>query len=317
MTKPVIILSSCLANEPVRYNGQAIHDPVVAALNEHVSFRRVCPEMKIGLGVPREPVRLVASGDGGAAVSMIQPSTGRDLTAEMSGFASRFLGDLGVADGFLLKGRSPSCGISQTKVHAASGPVLRRGHGLFAQAVIDRHPDLAVEEEGRLGDFVIRDHFLTRVFASARFRAVRSSGALVRFHATHKYLLLGHGQAGMRELGRVVANAEHKAWEEVRGAYAAGLMKVLSRPARKPARINVFQHAFGFVSDRLGAREKRHFDSVLDAYRDSRVPVGAVTTLLQSWVERFDVAYLADQVLFEPYPVALVLLLDSGKGRIG
>ena len=77
----------------------------------------------------------------------------------------------------------------------------------------------------------------------------------------------------------------------------------------------VFEHMFGFVSDGLAAKEKRHFASVLTAYRGSRVPVGAVTTLLRSWVERFDVRYLADQVLFEPYPGEMVMLLDSGKGR--
>ena len=174
---------------------------------------------------------------------------------------------------------------------------------------------LAVEDEGRLSDFTIRDHFLTRVFASARLRAVKTMRDLVRFQATHKLLLLGHGQVGMRSLGRVVANAEHRPWGEVRALYAAGVAEVLSRPARRPAMINVFQHAFGFVSERLGPREKRHFDALLRSYLETRVPVGAVTTLLRSWVERFDVPYLAEQVLFEPYPVELVSLLDSGKGR--
>lgn len=313
MTKPIVVLSHCLASEACRYNGEALRDPVVAALSRHVTFRPVCPEVAIGLGVPRDPIQLVARGKG---VALLQPATGRDVTTEMRGFSQRYLDGLDVVDGFVLKGRSPTCGISQVKIRAVQGgPVLRRGHGIFAQAVIDRHPHLAVEEEGRLGDFAIRDHFLTRVFASARFRQVKSPRELVHFQATHKLLLLGHGQAGMRELGRVVANAEHRPWEEVRSLYAVGVAGVLARPARKPALINVFEHAFGFVSERLGPREKRHFAALLRSYREARVPVGAVPTLLRSWVERFDVPYLADQVFFQPYPVELVSLLDSGKGR--
>lgn len=313
MTKPIVVLSHCLAREACRYNGEALYDPVVEALKDHVTFRPVCPEVAIGLGVPRDPVQLVARG---AGVALLQPATGRDLTDTMKTFAERWLDGLGLVDGFLLKGRSPSCGIAQVKVRAKpEGPVLRRGHGVFAQAVLDRHPHLAVEEEGRLGNLAIRDVFLTRVFASARFRQVASMRALVRFQATHKLLLMGHGQTVTRELGRIVANAEGTPWEEVRARYGEGLAQALARPTRKPAWVNVFEHAFGYVSERLGPREKRHFAALLGAYRDARVSASAVTTLLRSWVERFEVDYLAEQVLFEPYPPALVSPLDSGQGR--
>lgn len=313
MIRPVVVLSHCLAEEACRYNGQAIRDPVVAAMDPYVTFRPVCPEVAIGLGVPRDPIRLVAERGG---VALVQPSTGLDLTAKMRAFSRGFLDRLDPVDGFLLKGRSPSCGISQVKVHSSDGKrVERKGRGIFADAVLDAHPDAAVEEEGRLGDFTIREHFLTRIFASARLRRVRSASGLVRFHATHKLLLLSHRETGMRSLGRIVANAERLPLDEVLARYAEGLAHALARPARTPARINVFEHAFGFFSEHLTAREKKHFLELLERYRAARVPVGAVTTLLRSWAERFDVAYLADQVLFEPYPEGLVLLLDSGKGR--
>jgi uncharacterized protein YbgA (DUF1722 family)/uncharacterized protein YbbK (DUF523 family) len=311
VTKPIVVLSHCLANEACRYNGQALRDPIVATLRPHVTFRPVCPEVAIGLGVPRDPIHLVTKGDG---VALVQPKTGLDVTDKMRGFSAGFLDALGPVDGFLLKGRSPSCGIAQVKIHAADGlRVERKGHGLFAQAVIDRHPDVAVEEEGRLGDYAIRDHFLTRIFASARFRHVRSMAGLVRFQATHKLLLLAHGQTGIRALGRIVANAEGWPFDEVRALYGDGLARALARPARMPGRINAFEHAFGFCSDSLAAKEKRHFLELLVRYRASRVPMSAVTTLLRSWAERFEIAYLADQVLFDPYPEELFSLRDSGK----
>jgi uncharacterized protein YbgA (DUF1722 family)/uncharacterized protein YbbK (DUF523 family) len=283
-------------------------------MGAHVTFLPVCPEVAIGLGVPRDPVRLVAAG--GGAVALRQPKTGLDVTERMRAFSAAHLEALGPVDGFLLKGRSPSCGIAQVRIHAADGSrVERKGRGLFAQAVLDRHPDVAVEEEGRLADFAIRDHFFTRIFASARLREVRSMAALVRFQATHKLLLLSHRQAAMRALGRIVANADGLPFGEVHARYANGFARALTRPARAPARIDVFEHAFGHLSDRLAPRERSHFLELLRRYRAARIPVGAVTTLLRSWAERFDVSYLVEQVLFEPYPEALVQLLDSGKGR--
>lgn len=312
--KPLLVLSHCLGDRPCRYNGQAIRDPYVAMMADFVDFKPVCPEVAIGLGVPRNPIRLVDDGQGG--LRLVQPATGLDVTDKMRSFAERFLEALGPVDGFMLKGRSPSCGIGDVKVHSADGNrVVRRDAGVFAAAVLERFPGTAVEEEGRLNDFSIRDHFLTRVFASARLRQVRSMSALVAFHAAHKLLLMAHHQTAMRELGRIVANHDRQPLPRVLERYREGLGRALARPAKTPARINVFEHAFGYFSGDLSAAERRHFQQLMAKYRASRVPVSAVTTLLKSWTERFRTDYLAGQVLFEPYPEALVSLLDSGKGR--
>jgi uncharacterized protein YbgA (DUF1722 family)/uncharacterized protein YbbK (DUF523 family) len=312
--KPVVVLSHCLGDCPCRYNGQAIRDPYVALMADYVDFKPVCPEVAIGLGVPRNPIRLVDDDKGG--IRLVQPATDLDVMEKMRAFAGRFLDSLGPVDGFMLKGRSPSCGIGDVKVHSADGKrVVRREAGVFAAAVRERFPGTAVEEEGRLNDFSIRDHFLTRVFTSARFRGVRSMSALVAFQASHKLLLMAHNQSAMRELGRVVANPGKLPLPRVLEQYARGLGRGLARPAKAPARINVFEHAYGYFSGELSPAERRHYQQLIGKYRASRVPVGAVTTLLRSWTARFQTAYLAGQVLFEPYPEELVSLLDSGKGR--
>lgn len=312
--KPVVVLSRCLGDCPCRYNGQAIRDSFAALLGNVVEFRTVCPEVDLGLGVPRDPIRLVDGGREG--VRLVQPSTNRDLTGEMRAFAARFLDGLGPADGFLLKGRSPSCGVGDVKIYSADGKrVVRRGTGIFAAAVLERFPRTPVEDEGRLHDFAVRDHFLTRLFAAARFRQVRSMAGLVAFHAAHKLLLLAHHQAAMRDLGRIVANPERLSFPRVLARYGEGLGRALARPARPPSRINVFEHIFGYFSDKLSPAERRHFRRLIGRYRQSRIPAGAVAALLGSWVERFQTSYLADQIFFEPYPEMLVSLLDSGKGR--
>lgn len=182
---PVVVVSHCLQEEACRYNGEAIHDPVVAAMEKYVTFRPVCPEVAIGLGVPRDPIQLVA-GKGG--VTLVQPATGRDITQTMRGFAARWLDALGPLDGFLLKSRSPSCGISEVKVHSADGKrFTRSGLGVFAQAVLDRFPQAAVEEEGRLGDAASLDRFLTRIFASARLRQAGSTDGPPRRKGVEPY----------------------------------------------------------------------------------------------------------------------------------
>ena len=150
--RPNVVLSRCLELEPVRYDGQVIPYELVRELEPFVSFVPVCPELEIGLGVPRDPVRIVAV-DGVA--KLLQPDTGRDVTAEMREFSCDFLSDLGSVDGFILKNRSPSCGISDVKIYQGLDPSASstRGSGLFAERVLEFCAGLAIEDEGRLRNY--------------------------------------------------------------------------------------------------------------------------------------------------------------------
>ena len=113
--KPVVVVSQCLGFAAVRYNGAMLQDDFVRALGEHVRFVQVCPEVGIGLGVPRDPIRIVGKG---SERRLVQPATGRDVTAPMERFSRNFLESVEPVDGFILKSRSPSCGIKDVKVHA-------------------------------------------------------------------------------------------------------------------------------------------------------------------------------------------------------
>jgi uncharacterized protein YbgA (DUF1722 family) len=152
----------------------------------------------------------------------------------------------------------------------------------------------------------------------ARFRAAASTGrmsALVGFHSRHKFLLMAYNQTAMREMGRIVANAEREPVEAVVRRYRRELARALRQAPRRTSAINVLQHAFGHVSDRLTRRERDHFLGALDQYRGARIPLSGPATLMRSWIVRFDVDYLADQAYFEPYPQELADVSDSGKGR--
>jgi uncharacterized protein YbgA (DUF1722 family)/uncharacterized protein YbbK (DUF523 family) len=315
--RPIVVVSRCLDFEPVRYNGQVIPYEFVRELEPFVTYVLICPELEIGLGVPRDPIRIVAI-DGEAR--LIQPDTGGDLTGEMERFSGRFLGSLGEVDGFILKNRSPSCGISDVKIYQGLEPSAssERGPGFFGGAVLERFPGMAIEDEGRLRNYAIREHFLSRLFALARLRGVKKTGAmreLVRFQAENKLLLMAYNQKELRELGRIVANPGKSPFAEVVENYESHFQAALSRAPRYTSVINVFEHAAGYFSKELNRNEKAYYRRALERYRKRQVPVSAVTSILRAWIVRFDEPYLMPQTFFTPYPEELMSVSDSGKGR--
>ncbi len=317
--KPVVVLSRCLEYEPVRYNAQVIPYDFVRQLEPWVTFVPVCPELEIGLGVPRDPVRIVAIG---GEARLVQPTTDRDLTREMNDFSVSFLSSLQDVDGFLLKNRSPSCGISDVKIYQglSESASSSRGAGVFAGHVLERFPGLAIEDEGRLRNYRIREHFLTRLFSLASLRRVKAAGSMkeiVRFHSEYKFILMGYSQKELRLLGRIVANPDKQPFAELFDDYVAHFQAALAKPPRYTSMINVFQHAAGYFSKQLKRGEKELLQSSIERYRAKQIPAAAVTAILRAWIARFEEDYLGSQAFFDPYPPALMSVSDSGKGREG
>lgn len=315
--KPRIVVSRCLEFDRCRWNGMMISSEAVRRLKGYVDFRPVCPECEIGLGVPRDPIRVVSEN---GRLKLIQPSTGADLTRKMKRFSRGFLDSAGVVDGFILKSRSPSCGIKDVKVHppAGKGMLHSKGAGFFGSEALGRYGDLAVEDEGRLTNFRIREHFYTKVFAFARFRRVEASRAmkpLVGFHSDYKLLLMAYSQKELRALGRIVANPAKARVDEVMGEYRDHLIAALSRLPRYTSAINAVMHALGYFSGGLSPPEKVFFLEELEKYREGKIPLSTVLSVVKSWITRFGEPYLARQTFFEPYPEGLVEITDSGKGR--
>jgi uncharacterized protein YbgA (DUF1722 family)/uncharacterized protein YbbK (DUF523 family) len=325
--KPVVVVSKCLGFARCRYNGQTVPNRVVERLGAYVEYRTVCPEVEIGLGIPRDPVRVV---DYGGRRILYQPATERDVTEKMESFSVGFLGAHGAVDGFILKNRSPSCGPWDVKVYRGMGKDASsgRGKGFFGASVTDRFPGKPLEDEGRLDNFSVREHFLTRLFALARFRAVKaactggedgspggSMGALIDYHTRHKYLLMAYSQARLKLLGNVVANREGKTGPEVFALYENRLEEALAKPPRPGPLINVLLRAYGGISADLAQGERRYFLNCLEEYRDERIPLSVPLHLLKAWSVRHHNRYLLGQTLLRPYPLELLEVSDSGKGR--
>ncbi|MCX7704949.1 MAG: DUF523 and DUF1722 domain-containing protein [bacterium] len=306
--RPIIVLSACLDSEPVRYNGEILHNDLVQQLKKFVDFIKVCPEVSIGLGVPRDPIRIYMSDD---VFRIFQTKTNLDLTEKMQEFSARFLDDLKEVDGFILKGKSPSCGYSGTKIYRDKNArdIIKIGTGLFAQIVKEKFPYKPVEDELRLKNVGIRHNFLTKVFAFAECgnleKKISSISQLVDFHARHKYLLMLYNQGKMAKLGKIVANYKKGSLEKTMRDYAGIFYTAFERNPGIKKQINVIQHIYGYFSNRLNPAEKRHFLSLLKKYQQEKIHLGTLLELMKSFVFRFDVKYLLSQKYFNPYPEEL------------
>jgi uncharacterized protein YbbK (DUF523 family) len=172
-------ISSCLLGQEVRFDGGHKRDAFLTeTFGRFVEWVPVCPEVEVGMGTPREPIRLVraeeAAAGGAVRVRLLGVKSGTDWTERMHRWSAGRLDTLSTLDlcGYVLKKDSPSCGMERVKVYATPGMPDKSGVGLFAAALLERFPHLPVEEEGRLSDPRLRDNFVERVFAYRRLRTL-------------------------------------------------------------------------------------------------------------------------------------------------
>jgi uncharacterized protein YbgA (DUF1722 family)/uncharacterized protein YbbK (DUF523 family) len=304
-------ISSCLLGQLVRFDGGHKRDPfLVDTFGMFVEWVPVCPEVELGLGTPRESLRLVRKGE---LVHMVNTKSGRDITVEMRRWARARAEELAKENlaGYVLKKDSPSCGMERVKVYGESGMAEKSGRGLFAEALMERFPRLPVEEEGRLSDPRLRDNFVERVFAYVRLRALFAprwtAGDLVRFHTAHKMALLAHSPELYAELGRLVARARSVGRTELETRYRELFMDALAKMATTRKHTNVLQHMAGHFKDLLEADDKQELLGSVEDYRRGLVPLVVPLTLVKHHVRRHKVEYLAGQVYLDPHPKELML----------
>ncbi len=315
--RPKVCISRCLGFDACRWNGVTIDDPFVAKLRAHAEAIAPCPEADIGLGVPRPPIRIIRRGE---EERLVQPETGRDITEAMNEFVRSFLDELGEVDGFLLKYRSPSCGLANVKLYDApeqKGAVGKTA-GFFGRMVKARFAAYPIEDEGRLHNFEIREHFLTRLYLHADWRQTRRNGtvkALVAFHTRNKELLRLYNQTRKTTLGRLVAEARQHDLPALFAAYAENLFAAFAKRPRRTAVINVLEHAVGHMKKQLSAADKRYFKDLAAKYRDARLPLSALSSVVRGWALHHGQEYFLRQTVLAPYPETLLDITDSGQGR--
>jgi uncharacterized protein YbgA (DUF1722 family)/uncharacterized protein YbbK (DUF523 family) len=304
-------ISSCLLGEAVRFDGGHKRDPFLTdTFGRFVEWVPICPEVECGLGTPREAMRLVRREKD---VRLLTVKTAVDLTDGMESYARQRLTQLASEDlcGYVLKKDSPSCGLERVKIYDAHSVPTRSGRGVFATGLVERFPDLPVEEEGRLSDPRLRENFVERVFAYWRLRGLFSDkwnlGGLVRFHTAHKLILMAHSPEAYQQLGRLVARARTHARNDIEKRYTKSFMAALTVIATPRRHTNVLQHMAGYFKNLLDRESKVELLAAIDEYRRGLVPLIVPMTLLRHHVRVYNVSYLAEQRYLEPHPKELML----------
>jgi uncharacterized protein YbgA (DUF1722 family)/uncharacterized protein YbbK (DUF523 family) len=310
-SKIIIGISSCLLGETVRWNGGHKKDSYIdEVLGQFFDWVHVCPEMDVGMGVPREPVHLTGSLEN---LRLVGKQSKADWTAKMLRYSRGRINELQSLKigGFIFKNNSPSCGIKGINIYPNKGRPRPVGVGLFANEFIKRHPVLPVEEEGRLRDPRIRENFLVRVFSYQRLQQLMDSrfsrAGIIDFHTHHKFLLLAHDRKKYSALDRLVAQSKQLSPAKFRHQYSALFMRVLSTQTTVKKNVDVLQHMLRYVKIYLDKEDKQDILQSIGDYHQGRVPLVVPLTLIKHYGRKYRIEALMDQVYLNPHPNELLL----------
>lgn len=302
-------ISACLTGQQVRFDkSHKRSNFCMDELSKFVSFVPHCPEVAVGLPVPRPTVRQIKKDD---VIHVSRPDGSMEVAEALKEFGEQIAHQSDSLSGFIFCAKSPSCGMERVKVYSEEGHLLNNdGIGVFAEQIMKHNPLLPCEENGRLNDALIRENFVTRVLVYKQWQNLVESGVtkhkLCQFHAKHKYLLMAHHPVVYKELGRYLAQSE-EAIELLADGYIAGLMKGLQKKATRKTHCNTLQHLLGYFKRELSKEQKQEMVEQIEGYRKGLLPLLAPLTLLKHYLREFPKPYLQGQSYFDPYPAELRL----------
>lgn len=309
MQKIPVAISQCLLGERVRFDGGHKHNHYVTdLLGQYLEFRPVCPEVAIGLGVPRKPIRLVVTNKTTRVRGAADPQM--DVTAELTAQADQLVRNVGDIFGHIFMQNSPSCGVFGVKRFTPAGQLLdQKGRGAYAQAITERLPLLPVEEAGRLVDPVLCENFLTRVFAyhdwNVSVALAPDTQKLTSFFARYHYLIMAHYPSSWDELSGQLSmpgNIDQRC-----NSFFNILMTALNHiPTRTNTR-RVLKTIHDALKNHLADAENDTVKQLIDAYHQGQEPLSVPLARLASYQTKVDNPYLKHQVFWEPTPDALGL----------
>ncbi len=297
-------ISECLMGEAVRYDGSGARSSMPhAALQGLFEYRSFCPEVGIGMSVPREPIRLVGTAQDYRVVGVKDPKM--DKTDELVAYGHAQLAGMSDLAGYIFMHNSPSCGLMRVKVYPkADAPASRQGMGIFARTVTEALPNLPAEDAGRLFDVVLRENFVTRAFTYAHWQRVLpqlDAARLIAFHSRYKYLLMAHSIPAYQTAGRLLSDLRGDI-EPLAQRYIGVLMNGLRKVATRKGHANVLSHLQGYLKKHLDSASRQELDDLIKAYRLGEQPLLAPLALLKHHFRQFPDEYVLSQSYFEPHP---------------
>ena len=309
--RPLMGMGSCLAGNAVRYNGQAKSaNEHVRSIGEQFEMRVFCPEMGIGMGVPRAPIHLVGTDRGVRALDVETHSS--DFTDQLAAYADTVLGLAPQLCGYILVKGSPSCGYDRVKRYTDNGhSVASDQQGIYAAALAKADPLLPLEDDGRLNDPGLRESFVTRAYTYHEWKKLCGEGLsahkLISFYSRYKYLVMAHHVAGYKSLGRLLSDAGKQPLDQLASDFITGLMHSLSQRATQRSHTNVLFHLSGYLKRSVDAPQRQRLKDLIEQYRLGQVPLVVPLTMLKHHFANSPNAYIDNQVFMAPYPDELKL----------
>lgn len=310
MRKPKIVVSECLYGTKCRYDGQGYNDKVIQSLKDYVDIQTVCPELAIGLSIPREPIRIEMNKEN-EEYRLIDYNSKNDYTNQMTEFSEEFINGLDDIDGFILKSRSPTCGLKDAKVYYCGNKCSIRSNenGFFSQKIIDKYDYLPIENEGRLKNYNIRDNFFTRIFF---INNLKNNKNIIEFHKNNLLLLKSYDEESTNEVSDILN--ENRMEDQVH-QYKEKVLNIVSNQRKKENKLSIIIKVFEKYKNMLNEEEINMFNGLIESYENQRITFSTLEVVIKMYETRFKDKDILNQTFFYPYPENLINITDSGKGR--
>lgn len=311
MNKIAVGVSQCLLGEKVRYDGGHKHNRYMTEiLTEYFEFRPQCPEVAIGLGIPRKPIRLVVI-DGDTRVRGVD-NPELDVTDALKEQADLVAQQMPDISGYIFMQNSPSCGVFGMKRYRENGYSQdSKGRGAYAERLLQLMPWLPVEEAGRLNDAGLRENFITRVFALDDWKksvaSAPSAKKLLDFYSRYKYQVMAHHVPSYYAIGRYLANMRERDLQTSCDEFFKMFMQALSHQATRKGNTNAMMHLRGYLKKDISGIEKQELSHLIESYHAGLVPMVVPLTLLKHHLLKLDNPYLKTQTFWSPHPEKLGL----------
>lgn len=306
MRKPKIIVSKCLNFEKCRYDGQGFNNKIVSSLKDFADIITVCPEVEIGLSIPRETIR-IEKHKNKDIYKLVQTSSKGDFTNLMNEFSEEFIKNIEDVDAFILKGKSPSCGIKDVKIYYENNDcsIRNNGNGFFAHKVLKKYPHIPVENDGRLTNYSIRDDFFTKIFL---INEMKQTNDLKNFHKKNNILLKSYNNEKTNNLESLIDKIQKE-------DYFNEVYDIISKKRKKDLKLKIIQEIFSRYQANLTIDEIKVFKDLVNSYENEKIPFSTLCSVIRVYAARFNDKQILEQSFFKPYPDELINISDSGKGR--
>ena len=313
--KPVIAVSACLAGQKVRHNGDSAELRLLTKeWSNHLDLLTICPEIEIGMEVPRPATVLVKDEE---KLKLVNQQNSMDYTNKMleySQIQSDYLASAGIC-GFIFKNDSPSCGLEKVEVYNTDlSEVMRNGRGLFATVFTAFNPHIPTIEGEKLDDVEQAEHFLARVHFYHEWQIKGKNGwnanKIMQFHNENKLFLLSRAPQMKRVLGRLIATRlDEKAHPEIIALeYMTKAQKALHFTTKKGRIAHTMERVFGRFSHHLSNQERQELIELIHGFRQGLVPRSAPLLLLNKYLGRYNLIDKNINRFINPVPLEMDLM---------